>query len=424
MILVVFLWACKSSSPPEVEDVILRSYPGGEPLEMARYSGTGDDRRMILKWGFERDGSLEFRETYTDGVLETRTEWWPDSTLRAVRRYENDEVISTIHYDMDGVRLLGQTEIDSLLAALRDIPVEPATSDEIVWLETTRGMIRLRLLINVAPSHSNNFKRLANAGFYDSTTFHLITPGVFIQGGDILSRDATRSNDGSGTPGYTVPAEFNPTLHAAGTLAMYHSSDGPNTAGSQFYITLTRVPSLDNQYTVFGQVVDGMDVIRAISQVETDSRDNPVYPERILSIRVKPPESPLTDGEVLTIWPNGTPREVVQYEAVSQEDVGDERRIEHRALYYADGTQSLDQVYQNGELVSQTEWAPDGIRMITRDEVEAIMTALRDYPGEPATREEVVTMETSVGTIKLELYPDLAPIHSNNFKRLAKQPDS
>ncbi|MQY64842.1 MAG: peptidylprolyl isomerase [Calditrichaeota bacterium] len=158
-------------------------------------------------------------------------------------------------------------------------------------METSAGTIKLRLFIDVASGHSNNFKRLANFGYYDSTTFHRVIPGFVIQGGDLLSRDAQRANDGTGDPGYTIPAEFNPRPHRKGTLAMARSSD-PNSASSQFYIALSRLPQLDNRYTVFGEIIEGMAVVDSIAAAETDSGDNPVQPQRIFRVRVGSSETP------------------------------------------------------------------------------------------------------------------------------------
>ncbi|MCK4579574.1 MAG: peptidylprolyl isomerase [Candidatus Marinimicrobia bacterium] len=153
-------------------------------------------------------------------------------------------------------------------------------------METSAGAIKLRLYTDVAPGHSNNFKKLANSGFYDSTTFHRIVPGFVIQGGDINSRDNNRQNDGSGSPGYNVDAEFNPRPHVKGTLAMARSQD-PHSAGSQFYIALDRLTRLDNNYTVFGEVIEGLDVVDTIAGAARDKRDNPINPQRIYRVRVE-----------------------------------------------------------------------------------------------------------------------------------------
>jgi cyclophilin family peptidyl-prolyl cis-trans isomerase len=130
-----------------------------------------------------------------------------------------------------------------------------------------------------APQHVSNFKKLALQGFYDSTTFHRIVPGFVIQGGDPLSKDGDRSNDGTGGPGYTIPAEIEAT-HVRGALAAARLGDPVNperrSSGSQFYICLKDLPFLDGNYTVFAKVIEGMDVVDMIAKVARDERDNPI----------------------------------------------------------------------------------------------------------------------------------------------------
>jgi cyclophilin family peptidyl-prolyl cis-trans isomerase len=123
-------------------------------------------------------------------------------------------------------------------------------------IETDKGSIVIQLLPKVAPKTVNSFVFLSREGFYNGLTFHRVENWV-IQGGDPLGT-------GMGGPGYNLPAEFNPTAHITGTVAMARSQD-PNSAGSQFYITKSSTPFLDNQYTVFGQVVMGMYVVNQIA---------------------------------------------------------------------------------------------------------------------------------------------------------------
>lgn len=120
-------------------------------------------------------------------------------------------------------------------------------------IHTSFGEIKLKFFPDVAPNHVNNFITLAESGFYDTTTIHRIVPGFVIQGGD-------PNGDGTGGPGYTLKEEFNDKSHLRGVLSMARSSD-PDSAGSQFFICLDDVTNLDNNYTVFGEVVEGMDVI-------------------------------------------------------------------------------------------------------------------------------------------------------------------
>lgn len=120
-------------------------------------------------------------------------------------------------------------------------------------IETNKGTIELDLYPDVAPATVENFATLAGKGFYDGLTFHRYVPGFVIQGGD-------PEGSGMGGPGYKIKAEFNDKPHIAGTLAMARSAH-PDSAGSQFYICLAPAPHLDRQYTVFGQVTSGLEVV-------------------------------------------------------------------------------------------------------------------------------------------------------------------
>ncbi len=129
---------------------------------------------------------------------------------------------------------------------------EPPKKD-VVTIVTNKGTIVIELYPDVAPHTVENFKKLAKSGFYNGVSFHRYVPGFVIQGGD-------PSGNGTGGPGYTIKAEFNSKKHLAGTVAMARRAD-PDSAGSQFYICLAPTPHLDGQYTVFGQVIEGMDVV-------------------------------------------------------------------------------------------------------------------------------------------------------------------
>ena len=142
-------------------------------------------------------------------------------------------------------------------------------------IETKFGNIELRFFPDVAPNHVNSFIELAKKGFYDGTTFHRIIPGFMIQGGDPNSKDPDRSRHGMGGPGYTIKAEFNQKPHKRGTLSMARAAD-PDSAGSQFFICVADAPFLDRQYTVFGEVVSGMEVADKIVNQPKDKRDNPL----------------------------------------------------------------------------------------------------------------------------------------------------
>jgi len=122
-----------------------------------------------------------------------------------------------------------------------------------VRIDTDEGKILIELLPDVAPNTVANFKVLVAKGYYNGLTFHRVIPGFVAQGGD-------PAGNGTGGPGYHIKAEFNKTKHVRGTVAMARSSD-PDSAGSQFYICYAPQPGLDGKYTVFGQVIEGMDAV-------------------------------------------------------------------------------------------------------------------------------------------------------------------
>ncbi len=137
------------------------------------------------------------------------------------------------------------------------------------------GEIVLKFFPDVAPDHVNNFVKLCQEGFYDGTTFHRVIPGFMIQGGDPNSKSSDRSSHGMGGPGYKVKAEFNSTPHRRGIVSMARAND-PDSAGSQFFICVADANFLDWQYTVFGEVVTGMEVADQIVNLKRDGRDNPL----------------------------------------------------------------------------------------------------------------------------------------------------
>jgi cyclophilin family peptidyl-prolyl cis-trans isomerase len=145
--------------------------------------------------------------------------------------------------------------------------VDLAGFDYEVTLDTSA---RLILDSKNAPGHVRNMVALAESGFYDGGCFHRIIKGFMIQGG-------CPEGTGTGGPGYQIPAEFNRTPHEPGVLSMARTSD-PNSAGSQFFICLEKVPHLDNQYTAFGRTADAasLDVVKAIGTVKTGAQDRPV----------------------------------------------------------------------------------------------------------------------------------------------------
>ncbi len=141
-------------------------------------------------------------------------------------------------------------------------------------IETKFGNIELKFFPDVAPNHVDNFIELAKKGFYDGSTFHRVIPGFMIQGGDPNSKNHDKATHGIGGPGYTLKAEFNDKPHKAGTLSMARAAS-PDSAGSQFFICVADSSFLDRQYTVFGEVVSGMDVVNKIVSQPRDVNDNP-----------------------------------------------------------------------------------------------------------------------------------------------------
>jgi len=141
-------------------------------------------------------------------------------------------------------------------------------------IETKFGSMTIKFLPEVAPGHVKNFLDLAKKGFYDGSTFHRVIPGFMIQGGDPNSKNPDKSKHGMGGPGYEIKAEFNSTPHKRGIVSMARSGR-PDSAGSQFFICVKDSNFLDRQYTVFGEVVSGMEVADKIVSAPRDANDNP-----------------------------------------------------------------------------------------------------------------------------------------------------
>jgi len=148
-----------------------------------------------------------------------------------------------------------------------------------VVMETSMGDITLVLFGDKTPRTVDNFLTLAKKGFYDGLIFHRVIPGFMIQGG---CPDGT----GRGGPGYTFEDEFDPTLRHSKPGILSMANAGPNTNGSQFFITVAPTPFLDGKHTVFGEVVEGMDVVYAISKVARDANDRPREPVVIKHVRI------------------------------------------------------------------------------------------------------------------------------------------
>jgi len=146
---------------------------------------------------------------------------------------------------------------------------------KVAVLETNYGTIKFRLFEELAPKTIENFETLVSQGFYDGVKFHRVIKDFMIQTGDPNSKDNDWSDDGFGGPGYYFEDEINSKLLVRGAVAMANS--GEDTNGSQFFIVTAENTSwLDGKHTVFGEVVEGMDVVDAIESVETDGNDHPV----------------------------------------------------------------------------------------------------------------------------------------------------
>ena len=158
-------------------------------------------------------------------------------------------------------------------------------------LVTNYGNIELELFPEKAPIHCFNFIARAESGFYDNTQFHRVIPNFMIQGGDPNSKDKDPYNDGGGGPLVMIPHEFNNTKHVRGILSMARVSDVSAGAGSQFFIMHGDAPYLDNQYTAFGKVTQGLEVVDKIANVATNKqdprlKDHPIKPVIIKTIEV------------------------------------------------------------------------------------------------------------------------------------------
>ena len=175
-------------------------------------------------------------------------------------------------------------------AVTNQVPSVPNTNDVAV-ITTSEGVMVLEFYPDVAPGHVANFKKLANSGFYDGTCFHRVIPGFMIQGGDPNTKnDSAKDTWGMGGPGYTINAEFNSKHHARGILSMARTSD-PNSAGSQFFICHADAGNLDGQYTVFGNLIKGFDVLDKIATTPTEPPDRPIKRVNIDSIKIVPADS-------------------------------------------------------------------------------------------------------------------------------------
>lgn len=176
-------------------------------------------------------------------------------------------------------------------------PAEPkketktVNTNEVAVIKTALGEMVVEFWPDVAPNTVENFKKLAKSGFYDGTAFHRIVKGFMVQGGDPLTKDASNeARWGTGDPGYKIKAEFNERSHVRGVLSMARSQD-PDSAGSQFFICLGDAKFLDRQYTAFGKIIKGDDILSKLGDVETVAaggreKSKPVQRQGVDSVKI------------------------------------------------------------------------------------------------------------------------------------------
>ena len=152
-------------------------------------------------------------------------------------------------------------------------------------IKTSFGNIKFSLMSDIAPETVRNFSQLAKSGFYNGTLFHRIIPGFMIQGGDPNTKNPDKSTWGQGGPGYNLKAEFNSRSHLRGIVSMARATD-PDSAGSQFFIVTSDSTFLDRQYTVFGEVVEGIEVADKIVNLPRDGNDCPKQEAKMLEVTI------------------------------------------------------------------------------------------------------------------------------------------
>jgi peptidyl-prolyl cis-trans isomerase B (cyclophilin B) len=154
-----------------------------------------------------------------------------------------------------------------------------------VTINTNLGNIEFELLSDIAPETVRNFIKLAKSGFYDGTLFHRVIPKFMIQGGDPNTKESDKSTWGTGGPGYNIKAEFSSRSHLRGIVSMARSSD-PDSAGSQFFVVTSDSTFLDREYTVFGQVLIGMEVADKIVNLPRDGNDCPLQEAKMIQVTI------------------------------------------------------------------------------------------------------------------------------------------
>ncbi len=171
------------------------------------------------------------------------------------------------------------SEIEEFCEKINSIKASPVKDDEIAVIETSMGVIKFEFFPNEAPNHCASFKKLANNGFYDWTAFHRVAVNFVVQGGDIYSKNDDPKDDGSGDPGFALDAEFSHLSHKRGMVSTARLANDINSGSSQFFIMHAPHPRLNGEYTVFANVIEGMDVVDAIAEspVKLSRPLEPIY---------------------------------------------------------------------------------------------------------------------------------------------------
>jgi peptidyl-prolyl cis-trans isomerase B (cyclophilin B) len=205
------------------------------------------------------------------------------------RRYRKEMKLSILMMLLLGAAALAAQE-------KKEEKTPMSTSNEVAVIKTNEGEMVVQFWTDAASNTIENFKKLARQGFYDGTIFHRIVKDFMIQGGDPNSKDPAKENSyGQGGPGYKIKAEFNDHPHDRGVISMARAAD-PDSAGSQFFICLAPVHRLDHQYTTFGKLIKGDDVLEKIGNtpVERNAQSEPSKPTKrvvIESVKIVPAES-------------------------------------------------------------------------------------------------------------------------------------
>lgn len=168
------------------------------------------------------------------------------------------------------------------LAQIRDFEAQKRNR-EVIVIDTDFGKIVILPLKEAAATHAREISNMIKRGYYDGLAFHYVEPGKLIQGGDINSRDDDPTNDGAGDPGFTIKPEIN-APNIIGSVGLAHPPGEPDKGNSQFYILLRNMPELDGRFTVFGAVVEGLSVVKKISEVPTDAEGRPL--EKVIMKKV------------------------------------------------------------------------------------------------------------------------------------------